>query len=244
EERTHIWKIQTGKRGRVEIAWTLSAIPCSPTPASLCNRGVRPCARDGRRLDKNIKVLALSKYDRQGASSRHRILASIPLVQERGLAITSLPLLSNTYVERRTSGLPLNFIDVARSLTRRLVALCYSHRFDVLWIEGELFPRSPAFVEQLLSVMGMPYVLDLDDAIFHTYVQHPNFLIRNLLGYKIDVVLRNAAVVTAGNDYLAERAGRAGARHVFVIPTTVDDRAYAKTQHVPGGKLRFGWIGS
>ena len=195
-------------------------------------------------MDQHINVLALTKYDRLGASSRHRFLDYIPLLAERGIIVTPMPLLSDAYVERRLAGLPLDFLDVARSFVRRAVELAVSHRFDVLWIEGELFPRLPALAERLLELFGRPYVVDLDDAIFHTYDQHPWPSFRQLLGRKIDVVLNHAAAVTVGNEYLAERALRAGAGRVLLVPTTVDDRAYARINHAAGDKLTFGWIGS
>ena len=191
-----------------------------------------------------LKVLALSKYDRQGASSRHRILNYIPYLQQRGVAVTSLPLLSDAYVQRRLRGGRTDLFDIAGSFARRLVALCRSRRFDLLWIEGELFPRLPATAERLLSLGGLPYVVDLDDAIFHTYDQHPRFLVRYLLGRKVDVVLRRAALVIAGNSYLADRARSAGAAHVVVIPTRVDERAYPLVDRDATQPLTFGWIGS
>lgn len=114
----------------------------------------------------------------------------------------------------------------------------------MLWIEGELFPRLPALAERLLELLGIPYVVDLDDAIFHIYDQHRWPLYRQFLGRKIDVVLSRAAAVTAGNDYLAERALRAGAPRAVVVPTTVDERAYRRIDPTAGDKLTFGWIGS
>ncbi len=92
-------------------------------------------------------------------------------------------------------------------------------RFDLLWIEGEIFPRLPATVERVLGALKVPYVIDLDDAIFHTYDRHPHIAFRTLLGRKIDAVFGNARAVMAGNQYLADRALAAGARQVVTVPT-------------------------
>lgn len=195
-------------------------------------------------MSERINVLALTKYGRMAASSRYRFLNYIPLLSERGITVTTMPLLSDAYVARLFAGERIDFGDVARGFVRRAIALASSHRFDVLWIEGELFPRLPAFAERLLSLFGCRYVVDLDDAVFHTYDRHPRRLFRFLLGDKIDVILRRAAAVTAGNEYLAERASRAGATRVFLVPTAVDDRAYASVKRLAHDKLTFGWIGS
>ena len=93
-------------------------------------------------------------------------------------------------------------------------------------------------------MLGRRFVVDLDDAIFHTYDRHPNAIVRKLLGRKIDVVLKRATTVVAGNEYLAERARQAGARRVVMVPTTVDHRVYAEQKPSVHDKLTFGWIGS
>jgi glycosyltransferase involved in cell wall biosynthesis len=191
-----------------------------------------------------LRVLALTKYGRLAASSRHRFLNYIPLLADQGIRVTPVPLLNDDYVARRLSDQKIDFIAVARGFVGRLIALAHSRRFDVLWIEGELFPRLPALGERLLSRLGHPYVVDLDDAIFHTYDQHPWPLYRHLFARKIDVVLQQAAAVTAGNNYLAERAFRAGARNVSVIPTTVDERRYNRSCSRQSERLTFVWIGS
>ena len=195
-------------------------------------------------MSENLKILALTKYDRNAASSRHRFLNYIPLLAEEGIDITPMPLLSNTYVDRRLSSQAMDFIDVAQGFVHRVSTLIASRRFDVLWIEGELFPRMPALAERLLKALGIPYVVDLDDAIFHTYDLHPSSLFQRLLGRKIDVVLSCATAVTAGNAYLTDRAVQAGAPRVVLVPTTIDDQAYARVERRANDKLTFGWIGS
>ena len=195
-------------------------------------------------MSEPLKVLALTKYDRQAASSRHRFLNYIPLLAEQGIDITPMPLLSNAYVDRRLSSQATDFIDVAQGFVHRVSTLIASRRFDVLWIEGELFPRMPALAERVLKALRIPYVVDLDDAIFHTYDLHPSSLFRRLLGRKIDVVLGHATAVTAGNAYLAERAVQAGAPRVVLVPTSVDHQAYARVERRANDKLTFGWIGS
>ncbi len=192
----------------------------------------------------HIRVLALTKYGRRAASSRYRFLNYIPLLAERGVLVTPVPLLSDGYVERLFAGRRAPLADLARSFLRRVSAVSSLYRFDLLWIEGELFPRFPALAERLLGALKFPYVVDLDDAIFHTYDRHPHIFFRKVLGRKIDVVLSGAAAVTAGNQYLAERAVRTKAQRVVIVPTAVDDRAYAGIERFDRDTLTFGWIGS
>jgi len=58
----------------------------------------------------------------------------------------------------------------------------------------------------MLSWLKIPYIVDYDDAIFHNYNMHSNGVFRFFLDKKIAIVMRKAALVFAGNDYLAQYA--------------------------------------
>lgn len=111
-------------------------------------------------------------------------------------------------------------------------------------LEKELFPFCPAIIERFFGLLGIRYVVDYDDAIFHNYDQHRFWLVRKILAKKIDVVMRHSALVTAGNDYLAQRARDAGAKNIEVIPTVVDVDRYFFTPKTNTQNLVVGWIGS
>jgi glycosyltransferase involved in cell wall biosynthesis len=126
----------------------------------------------------------------------------------------------------------------------RLGALMRQRHYDLLWIEYELLPYAPAFVERLLVAGGPPYVVEYDDAVFHRYDQHRSALVRRLLGTKIDRVMRGAAVVVAGNAYLAARAAAAGAREIVSIPSVVDLDRYPAAPPPVATPPVIGWLGS
>lgn len=191
-----------------------------------------------------IKVLLLSRYDTLGASSRVRSYQYLPFLREHGVSVTVSPLFSNAYLQalydKRTS-----WFEVIKSYSRRFFKLFTLYKYDVVLIEKELFPFLPAVVERLMSVFGMPYLVDYDDALFHRYDTHRSSWVRALLGKKIDTVMKRAAVVVAGNDYLAARAEQAGAKNVIIIPTVVDSEHYQPTLEMyPHDELTVGWIGT
>jgi glycosyltransferase involved in cell wall biosynthesis len=100
-------------------------------------------------------------------------------------------------------------------------------------------------LEQRALPRSIPIVSDYDDAVFHRYDQHKNPLIRLLLGKKIDHVMANSALVTAGNAYLLNRAKVAGARNIEIVPTVVNVDLYqTASTPVTDRKLRIGWIGT
>ena len=192
-----------------------------------------------------MNVLLLSKYPRMGASSRLRILQFIPDLEANGFDVTVSSLFDEDYLYNVYRKNSRSVLAIFRLYFRRLLALLGSHKYDLIWIEKEIYPYLPAFAERWLNLSRRPYVVDYDDAIFHNYDLSGQPLIRHFLGRKIDTVMRRAGCVVAGNAYLAERARAAGAPHVELIPTVVDHERYAMRQGV--GEQRpviIGWIGS
>lgn len=192
-----------------------------------------------------MRVLLLSRYTRQGASSRVRSLQYLPALAAAGIEVQVAPLLDAAYLGDLYAGRATDWPHVAVRYLARLRQLATAGRFDLLWVEKELFPMLPAGAERLLARLRVPYVVDYDDAVFHNYDRHRRPLVRRLLGRKIDVVMAHARAVFAGNDYLAARAQAAGARRVVALPTVVDLQRYPPpAASRAAGPLRIGWIGT
>ena len=190
-----------------------------------------------------MRILLLTRYGRLGASSRVRSLQYLPFFESKGWKIDVSPLFSDGYLKalysRRFKGL-----HVIAGYWRRIKSLLGVGKYDLIWIEKEIFPFLPAFAERLLVIFSVPYVADYDDALFHRFDLNRYWLIRSLLGHKIDAVMRHATLVVAGNEYLAERARVAGARQVEVVPTVVDLARYEVVDTAVEYPLTVGWIGS
>ncbi|WP_417522038.1 glycosyltransferase family 4 protein [Marinobacter sp.] len=191
-----------------------------------------------------MKVLLLSKYPRMGASSRLRSLQYLPALADEGIEVTVSSLFDDEYLRELYEKGRRSKVRSAILYLKRLAVLLTVFRYDVVWIEKEIFPYFPAIFERLLSLVGVKYVVDYDDAIFHNYDLAGNRWIRTLLGRKIDTVMSHAVCVIAGNDYLADRARTAGAKRVEVIPTVVDHTRYFQAAHSGVEQLVIGWIGS
>lgn len=191
-----------------------------------------------------MHVLALTRYSSLGSSSRVRFYQYFPFLQSQGVEIQVASLLDDEYVRRLYAGKRAALSMVFTAYFQRLLWSLRSKAFDVIWLEKELFPWLPAWSEQLLASLRIPYVVDYDDAVFHRYDIHPQPLVRVVLGHKIDAVMRHAALVIVGNEYLAERAYRAGAQRVEILPSVVDMSRYQPRGYEETKQFRIGWIGS
>jgi len=114
----------------------------------------------------------------------------------------------------------------------------------MLMVGYEVLPWLPALAESILAGLGIPYIVDFDDAIFHRYDMHSSDIVRTLLGRKIDKVMRRAALVIVGNKYLENRAKRAGAKWVEILPSVIDLEQYRLKPYKEKSVFTIGWIGS
>lgn len=200
-------------------------------------------------MSRPVRVLALTKYGRLGASTRMRFLQYLPWLQHAGIQVTVQPLLSDEQLQRRYHHGAYGFRSLLQSYRSRWRALMQRQYFDLVWIEKEALQWFPLWVE-LAMLRGVPYVLDYDDANFHNYDQHTNPWVRHLFGRRLDGLMANAALVVGGNNYLAQRARDAGTPWVEVLPTVIDLERYPNKSKALAGKpavdglLRIVWIGS
>jgi glycosyltransferase involved in cell wall biosynthesis len=191
-----------------------------------------------------LHILALTRYERLGSSSRVRFYQYSPYLQQHGMEIVNAPFFEDTYVSNLYAGRRTSLRAVLQAYLKRLSVLTHTASFDLVWVEKELLPWFPAIFETLLQKLHTPYVVDYDDAVFHRYEMHSNFLVRTLLKHKIDHVMRHASLVIVGNEYLADRAIKAGARNVEYLPSVVDVSQYKVTDSGSDSPFRIGWIGS
>jgi glycosyltransferase involved in cell wall biosynthesis len=190
------------------------------------------------------RILALTKYGVSAASTRQRFLQYEPALCDAGFTVDFAPLLGCDYVQRLVVGRRPSLLPVLGAYARRLKLLLGSGGYDVLWVQYEVFPYLPGFVERLTRLSKTPLVVDYDDAIFHTYDEARNPITRLLLGRKLTPLLRGADLCCCGNAYL-EHYVRQYCRRTMVLPTVVDTNLYTLRSRAADGSPPFiGWIGS
>lgn len=191
-----------------------------------------------------MKLLVLPRYGRLGASSRLRSYQYLPWFQEAGIDAHVHALLDDHYLQALYSKrrAPLAVLRGYIGRTRWLLA---AGNFDAIFVEKEAYPWVFSFIELGMLSRRVRIVVDYDDAVFHNYDRHPNSLVRKLLGNKLDLLMARAAMVTVGNNYLADRAVSAGAQRVERIPTVIDlDRYLLLPRADTAEEIVIGWIGS
>ncbi|HBE2356587.1 TPA: hypothetical protein KL327_005477, partial [Escherichia coli] len=117
-----------------------------------------------------IDLLIFSKYGNMGASSRLRSLDYIECLEQENIRVTVSTLFDNEYLENLYRKKKVSFISIFKYYIKRLVIVLFRvKKYDVVFIEKELFPYLPGIFEKLINISRVPYIVDYDDAIFHNY---------------------------------------------------------------------------
>lgn len=194
-----------------------------------------------------MKLCILCKYHRNGASSRLRTLQYVPYLKRAGFQVETYPLFTASYLEDLYSINRRRLRHFIQAYLQRMVRLVSMRNFSLIWVEKELFPYLPSAFEQIIRLANVPYVLDYDDAVFHSYDKSSNVVIRFLLRSKLHGLIKFSSLVIAGNPYLASYALDSGASNVIIVPTVVDTSKYLYRGSAvcsPVHSLRIGWIGT
>ncbi|MHB1056015.1 MAG: glycosyltransferase family 4 protein [Thermoleophilia bacterium] len=197
-----------------------------------------------------MKVLLLSRYDQLGASSRVRSLQYLPLLESSGIEVTTSPLFDNKYISNLCAGNQISIKSLLYAIAGRLKSMMRKTEYDLIWVESEMLPWLPEWMESILVGHRLPWIVDYDDAIFHRYDQHKSMVVRALLAHKIDALMAHSSLVLTGNKYLASRAKTAGAARVEILPSVIDLKKY--THPAITGEVDIhhhkdfvlGWMGS
>ena len=190
-----------------------------------------------------MKLLALTKYGSQAASTRQRFLQYEPALRQAGIGLQCSPLLGNDYLADVLAGRRATRRSIASAYLRRLKAIGDASSADVIWLHCEFLPFWPGFAERLAArIAGRPIVFDFDDAIFHMYDENARWPARLLLEGKLEGLLKRVTACTCGNAYLRDYAARFCPNSI-ILPTVVDTAAY-RPKPKRRGPVTIGWIGS
>ena len=191
-----------------------------------------------------MKAIILCRYSRIGASSRLRTMQYAHSLAAEGIATSFMPFFGERYL-RLLYGRHFKLPEVAKAYVGRIKNLSTARKHDLIWLEKEALPWLPWLLERAFLPRRVPMVVDFDDAVFHRYDLHRSAVVRRILGHKLDQLMASSVLVTAGNQYLADRARRAGAQNVEIVPTVVDVSVYGRAQEPCLSKPTvIGWIGT
>lgn len=191
-----------------------------------------------------MKVIFLSKYGYNGASSRYRFYNYRQYFED--FEYEFHPLLSDDYLNELYSSkksllrlLYLKIIDIIK----RIAFLITSSSDNFYIIEKELFPNVPFIIEKLL-LSNKRYALDYDDYTGTSYKLTK--LKKIFLENKLNNLVERSVFTTVGNRWYFKEFGTA---NLFYLPTVIDIDLYESVHDKKNKKnvsdpVTIVWIGS
>ena len=188
-----------------------------------------------------VKVLFLTQTSALGPSSRYRVYQLLPWLQKLGIECEVSPAIDDRlyrqlYLDSVVPG--ARRAALVEAWRKRRADLQRLDRFDAVFVQKGVFPGLYAGFERQIAARK-PFVFDFDDAIWLPRVGGSRILRSLHRERAVQDILRCAAAVVAGNNFLAEYAARFNA-NVIVVPSSIDVGAYP---HASNSSV-VGWIGS
>ncbi len=198
-----------------------------------------------------MNVLGLCSYPVESASTRYRLLQFVGPLAERGVDLHVSPFLSSESYKtlHQPGNVLLKALGMARPSLRRLLQSFQARKYDLLFVQREAMFFGPAFFERLFRAVGnVPLALDLDDATYVPYISPTYGRLGSAFKFfgKADSLIRQARVVTCGNQIIAEYVEGKGTP-ARVIPTVVNTDEFCpaeKNTEKSSDLPVIGWIGS
>jgi glycosyltransferase involved in cell wall biosynthesis len=195
-----------------------------------------------------MKVLALSSYPVEAASTRYRVSQFIKPLSERGISLTVRPFLDSDLQASLYNRVawPRTAFGLMRAALRRVAAIGRAQQADVLFVQREAMIFGPPVIEWLATrVLKRPMVLDLDDATYVSYTSPTYGKLGKALKWtgKTDDLIKWATLVTCGNRAIASYVESKGAIS-RIIPTVVDTEVFRPSRRAQQSVPVLGWIGS
>ena len=187
-------------------------------------------------------ILILSRYDTLGASSRVRIYQYLPFLESKA-NFTISPFFSNLMIADLYNNKKRSLFLLCLAYIKRIKTLLTVYKYDFIWIEKEVLPFFPGFLEMFFIPKKTKYFLDYDDAIFHNYDFNNNKLLKYIYSNKLKNIISKADKIFVGNQYLFNYVNKWN-KNISFMYSVVDEKIYKSlnTKHVD--KFTIGWIGS
>lgn len=188
-----------------------------------------------------MKILILSKYNRDGASSRYRFYNYEYYFGENNIQFNIRPLLDHNYVLNLYAGKRIKvFLQKINSIIRRFFFIIFqANNYDLIVVEKELFPNMPFLIEKAL-LGKKKYALDFDDYIATAY--KTSKIKKIFFENKIDRLSQNASFVTVGNHWYFDEIK---SNNLIYLPTVIDLKKYPKVkENYESDVITIVWIGS
>lgn len=194
-----------------------------------------------------LRVLFLTRYPVEGASSRYRVFQYVPHLESLGVSCTVQSFMDQelyrlSFAPGRTAAKAWATL---KAIVRRVKALLRHRDYDIVYMQRELFPFGQPWAERWLKRRGARLLFDYDDALFIAKPSRYNPIATLLRAPgKVLEIFGLVDCVVAGNDWLRDQAAGHGARAVTIEVAEDTARIPLRPLQQDARPVTIGWLGS
>ncbi len=132
---------------------------------------------------------------------------------------------------------------LVKGFCKRMAEVLKASDYDIVFVYREAFFIGTSWFEKQFAKKSN-LIFDFDDSIWIPTVSEGNKSLNFLKNpNKTNELLQMAALIFAGNQYLANYAGQLN-KNVAIIPTTIDTKVYQPKKFSNKAQVCIGWSGS
>ena len=163
-------------------------------------------------------VYFYTKYGEMSASTRERFTKYIPFLNKNNINVKSHILINDKiYFSRIIKG-EKKIIHISFQFINRIFQIIFQKK-KLLVIQYELLSFFPSILELYLKIRNIPYIIDLDDAVYLNYKK--KFLYKILFDRKFKRILNWSNGIIVGNNFLKKEIKKFCKKQIIYLPTTV-----------------------
>ncbi|MBI28654.1 MAG: hypothetical protein CMI95_02015 [Pelagibacteraceae bacterium] len=193
-------------------------------------------------IKKNI--VFYTKYSSESASIRYRFHAYENILNKSYYEVDNQPLFNNKFFYNKIFLDKINYFTVLLSYMIRFFDILTRKKPFIAIIHIELFPFLPTIGERILKFRKIPFIIDIDDAVYHRYEKKEKSILNVQLLNKFKNLVSLSTALFAGNNYHIDFFKRKN-KNLHYFPTVIDTNYYNKNKTNEKYKdFTIVWVGS
>lgn len=194
-----------------------------------------------------MKVLFLTKYPEEGASSRYRVYQYLPYLRAHGTVCDVQSFMSpNMYKTVFNHDHVLKkVVYTSLAILKRLFVIFVARKYDLVYMQRECLPFGPPVMERWFKNKGIPTIFDYDDALYiFKKSTHNRLGDLSKRPQRIFEIFSLVNCVLTGNNYLRDQALKYCSNAQTFLVAEDTEKYTQRPQHQNSDAFIIGWLGS
>ena len=192
----------------------------------------------------NKTVVIYTKYKNESASYRYRLKAYFNILEKNDYIVEVNSLFDKNFFQNKIFYNKLNFFVIAKSYIKRIFDVIFKRKPFVAIVHIEFLPLFPNLIEFILNIRKIPFIVDIDDAVYHRFNSSKLKILDRYNQNKFKNMIYKSSAVFAGNNFHMNFFTKFS-DNIKYFPTVINQNIYNKFHNVKKNKIfSVVWVGT